>query len=276
MSESAVHDGVARLARAPHLLVALDFDGTLAPLRPDPATVTMAPGADAALAALARAPRTTLALVSGRPLAQLAALASPPPGTVLVGSHGAESGRIDSEGRLDPVPSTPSEQELATLARLDVALADITLSCPGTWVEHKEFARVLHTRRAEASSARRATVEVLAGPATWEGVHPMSGKAVVELAVRNASKGEALAALRDAVANACGLPVTEVTVLFAGDDATDETALVTLSGADLGVKVGDGASAARVRVADEKALVALLDELASTLAIAGAPPAEPT
>ena len=183
----------------------------------------------------------------------------------MIGSHGAEQGRIDSDGRLNLTPSAPSAAERALLKRLDTALAEVTATNAGTWVEHKEFARVLHTRRAQPAAAERATVAVLAGPATWEGIHPLVGKAVIELAVRNSTKGEALAKLRQTVANANGLGVGEVTVLYAGDDTTDETALVTLSGTDLGIKVGDGASAASMRVPDETALVALLARLATAL-----------
>jgi trehalose 6-phosphate phosphatase len=83
----------------------------------------------------------------------------------------------------------------------------------------------------------------------------MEGKAVVELSVVEASKGAAVRALRERL----GVDA----VLFAGDDVTDETALSTLEpDRDVGVKVGEGPTAAAHRVADPEAVAALLTELA--------------
>ena len=57
-------------------------------------------------------------------------------------------------------------------------------------------------------------------------------------------------------------------MFFAGDDVTDEDAMRTLGAGDLGVRVGDGATAARVRVADPKELAALLSVMAQMRAAA--------
>lgn len=260
MSES-VPDGVARLARAPHLLVALDFDGTLAPLGDDPMAVTMVPGAREVLDAVVHL-GIRLALVSGRGLHVLAQLARPPAGTLLAGSHGAERGHIGPDGALVPEPEPPTADESALLARLEAALESLTAEAPGAWVEHKEFARVLHTRRvADHELTERGRRAVLAGPARWPGVHPLTGKDVVELGVRAITKGDAVARLRAQVAAEAGAAPEDVAVLFAGDDTTDELALATLGAADLGVRVGDGETCAHVRVPDEVGLVALLRAL---------------
>ena len=61
------------LARAPALLVAADFDGTLAPIVPQPWMARADPAAVRALRALAELPRTHVAIISGRSLADLAA-----------------------------------------------------------------------------------------------------------------------------------------------------------------------------------------------------------
>ena len=255
-----VRDAVARLARAPHLAVALDFDGVLAPLGDDPMGVSMAPGAAEALAALAAHPGTTLALVSGRRLVDLVTLAAPPAGTLLAASHGAEHGHVTAEGPVaDPIVA--ADAELALLERLDEALTAIAQDAPGAWVERKSLARVLHTRTAEPEAAERATALAVAGPAAWDGVHPIVGKSVVELAVRSVTKADGVAWVRESAAVAAGLAPHEVAVLFAGDDTTDENALASLGAGDLGVKVGDGPTAASVRVPDEPAVVALLQTL---------------
>ncbi|TNU76732.1 trehalose-phosphatase [Miniimonas arenae] len=269
-----VHDGeqddalalaVARLAPARHVLVALDFDGTLAPFADDPMAVRPVAGAAQVLDGVARGARSTLALVSGRRLADLARLASPPPGTLLAGSHGAQVGRIDADGALVTEPDERTEAEEQLLAMLTADLEAIVAGAPGAWIEEKAFARVLHTRRCAPAEAERATRAAVDGPAARPDVHPIVGKAVVELGVRATTKADAVARLRAQAAADADLPEASVAVVFAGDDTTDETALASLGPADLGIKVGDGETAAAIRVPDEAGVVALLHGLAAAL-----------
>lgn len=250
---------------AKRLLIALDFDGTLAPFQDDPMAVSIVDGGAPVLAELAALEPVQLALVSGRRLVDLAGLATPPAGTVLAGSHGAERGHIAPSGELEVEAGGVTETESALLAEVTEALESIVASAEGTWVEEKTFGRVLHTRKAAPEVAERATAAALAGPGALEGVHTIHGKSVVEIAVRSVTKADAVASMRQQVADAAGIEPDGVAVLFAGDDTTDEFALASLVPGDLGVKVGDGETAAVVRVADEAALVALLGEVLRAL-----------
>lgn len=255
---------LATFARAEHILVALDFDGVLAPLVPDPSQSRPIPQAAAALERLAGADGVQLALVSGRPAADLAELATPPAGTWLVGSHGAQTGQVELDGTVQMLPFDlePGERELLT--RVTDALERIAAEpeFDGSWVEHKPASAALHTRPvADAEAARRALAFALAGPGSWPGTYAQPGNQVVEIPVVRATKGEAVATLRHRLrAERDG---GDVAVLFAGDDVTDETALAGLGEGDLGVKVGTAESVATVRVADEEAMAALLHALAN-------------
>lgn len=247
----------ARLAAAGHILVALDFDGTLAPFHSDPLAVGMVPGAREVFDAVAHHPGYSLALVSGRPPDELVTLAAPPVGTLLAASHGASRG-VATPGGFDVEPLNLTAAETALIAQIERELADIAVTAPNVWVENKPLGRALHTRRADPDVAERATAAAVAGPAGWTGVHALVGKSVVEIAVRSTTKADGVAWARALVAESVGVPVGEVAVLFAGDDTTDEFALEALWPGDVGVKVGDGETAASIRVADEAELVEFL------------------
>lgn len=252
---TALADFVAR--RPAGLLVALDFDGVLAPLQDDPEASRPLPAAAAALSRLARA-QVPLALVSGRGLADLADKADPPPGTYLVGSHGAEYGRW-SDG-LQREQAELDADATALLAELTAAMEELVAGSTGR-VEHKPTSVVLHTRTASADDATRlvaAALDLGARP----GVDALRGKDVVELSVLAVTKGDALGVLRRRLA------VSHL--LYAGDDVTDERAFTALEPDDLTIKVGSGETSARHRVADPEEMASVLARLADLL---GAPPA---
>lgn len=236
------------------VLVALDFDGVLSPLVDDPSAARPLPAASAALARLVAT--TDVALVSGRDLDDLRACADPPTGVVLIGGHGTQSSLEGAAGG-----QTLSEAESALLQRLGAALDEIAAGREGVHVERKPMSAVLHTRRASRPDAAAATAAALAGPATWEGVHALRGKEVVELGAVALGKGAGLLRLRDRLS---GEGPAVAAVLFAGDDVTDENAFAALSPADgdVTVKVGEGETAAVLRVESPVEVARLLDALA--------------
>ena len=117
------------------LLIALDFDGVLSPLVADPHAARILPAARRPLTTLAGLPGIRLALVSGRALADLRRVASPPPGVLLAGTHGAEIVDPDSD---DDVAVLLDEARTALLQRTIEALESISVHARG------------HARRAEA------------------------------------------------------------------------------------------------------------------------------
>ncbi|AEG45322.1 trehalose-phosphatase [Isoptericola variabilis] len=254
------------------LLVALDFDGVLAPLVDDPAASRMAPSTRAAVDLLgaltvpdggAAAGRARLAFVSGRDLEDLAARAEPPAGTYLVGSHGAQTGHVRPDGVLEAVPLELTPEQAAALEALYDALEEAAAGREGVWVQRKPSAGVLHTRTAGPEDS--AAAEALADAAAARlGLDAMHGKDVVEIAVLPTSKGEALTRLRTVVGQETG--AGQVRVLYAGDDTTDEKAFAALGAGDVTIKVGAGETVATYRVPGIDAVAAALDRVRSRLA----------
>jgi trehalose 6-phosphate phosphatase len=232
------------VATTRHLLVASDFDGTVAPIVNNPADARPLPDAADALIALAALPATTVALVSGRALRVLRELSSMPPAVHLVGSHGAE---FDVTGFAHDI-----DQDL--LARINEELTAIAANRPGVTVEPKLASVALHVRNASPADGADALEAARAAAGSWD-AELTEGKAVLEFAVISTDKGEAIDIIRDRE--------NATAVVFFGDDVTDEKAFARMRDGDLGVKVGPGDTHATYRVESPEevaaALVYLLD-----------------
>ncbi|MDX2375658.1 trehalose-phosphatase [Microbacterium sp. LRZ72] len=271
-----------RLAHTPRLLIALDFDGTMAPLGDEPMAVRALPAAQTAVAGLARLPETFVAFVSGRTLADLRVIAEHDDASVvhLAGSHGAEYWHpADAAGQHEARTSAPEEDSApgavlaprndpraepeggadaaAVLTAAEAAVAEID----GAWIEDKAYGFGLHTRLAAPQDARRAhelVDEMMSETAPqWR---RRSGRDILEFSWRHEGKDAAVAALRESLG--------ATAVLFAGDDVTDEDALASLGPDDVGVRVGAGETVASVRVDDPAELAEMLARLARMRAAA--------
>ncbi|MGY5884999.1 trehalose-phosphatase [Modestobacter lacusdianchii] len=234
-------DGLA--GRRP-LLLASDYDGVLARLRDDPAAAVPEPGVAELLGRLAAVDGVTVALVSGRGVADLQATSGLTGPFRWIGSHGAEF-----DGPLTGELRAARDELVATLSPLVDAV-------PGARLEVKPAAVAVHVRTVPEAAARPALLERAAAAA---GPHhtPKPGKDVLELAVTDADKGTALVRLRDEL-GAQG-------ALYLGDDVTDEDGFRALAPAGVTVKVGEGETAAAHRVPDLAGVRAVLERLVATL-----------
>lgn len=231
-------------ARLPRLLIACDYDGTLAPIVANPADARPLPTASAALEALATRPGVTVALISGRALAVLRELSGVSAAVHLVGSHGSE---FDT-GFVHPI----DERAEALLARIKQTLDDIAAEYPGVRTELKPASVALHVRNAAPQDGQAALARAAEAAAGWD-AQVTDGKAVKEIAVIHTDKGQAVDILRDQHDAAA--------VVFFGDDVTDEKAFHRMRAADVGVKVGDGETAAAYRIAEPEDVAAALEYL---------------
>ena len=227
------------------LLVASDYDGVLARLRDDPGAAVPEPGVAAALDRLSRVDGVTVALVSGRGVADLQTTSGLAGDFRWVGSHGAE---FDG----------PLAGELADRRdRLAERLGPLVARVDGAWLETKPASIAVHVRPVPDRVAAARLLEEARGAAD-SSLTLKPGKDVLEIAVTDAHKGGALRRLAEEIGAAASL--------YLGDDVTDEDGFRALDGpADVPVKIGDGPTDARHRVPDPAAASALLDRLADLL-----------
>jgi trehalose 6-phosphate phosphatase len=230
------------IAASPTVLVACDYDGTLAEIVEDPARAFPVRDSIVALRSLAALPDTQVAVISGRAVRDLASLSRLPHEIHLVGSHGSEfeAGFINGF----------DDDARALLDSLTADLKRISAATPGSQLEQKPASIALHYRSVDDARVPALTEAVLSGPARRPGVRLKQGKRVIELAVVDTDKGAALTRLRQSA--------SADVVLFVGDDVTDEDAFAALAGPDVGVKVGAGPTAAGHRVEDPSAVARLL------------------
>jgi trehalose-phosphatase len=209
----------ARLRAADHLALFLDFDGTLVPLRHRPGEVWLDAAVREAIQRLARHPRVTVCLISGRRLTDLRRRARIS-GVRYLGLHGFER-----KGRAP----RPAPEFLVRLKRsVGTRLGDL----PGIWMEDKGFSFVVHYRGARGPAVRRARVLLQECLKPYQGqFRLLKGKKVWEiLPAAVPGKGEAA---RQVLAELDGSALP----LYLGDDTTDEAAFEALRGG-ITIRVG--------------------------------------
>jgi trehalose 6-phosphate phosphatase len=214
-STPAGREGLAAIvARPERAVIAVDFDGTLADIVPDPEQARAHPAAVPALAALA--PKVaSVAVITGRPagvavryggFAGVAGLDH----LVVLGHYGAE--RWDA---ITGTVRTPAPHPGVAAARAELpGFLDGIGSWRGTWIEEKGQAVAVHTRRAsDPQAAFDALREPLSALAARHGLIVEPGRMVLELRPPGMDKGVALAEYVREVGAEC--------VLYAGDDLGD-------------------------------------------------------
>lgn len=206
----------------------LDVDGTLLDFAQLPDAVVTPPGLVESLAAAQRKLGGAVALVSGRPLAQLDRLFAPLR-LRASGVHGAEI-------RLDP------HKEIAKLAgvvempeSLWNDILRITRRFPGTLAENKGFSYAVHFRLAPWCEAPlRAAIEGAVAAQPPSSVEIMDAHFALDLKRPGSNKGLAIEAFMATPAFSGRTPV------FVGDDKTDESGFAVASSAGgFGYAVGE-------------------------------------
>jgi trehalose 6-phosphate phosphatase len=246
---------------APHLLLCLDFDGTLAPFVDDPAQAGLPRKAHDALAALARHENVSVAIVSGRERADLQARVGIP-GVIYAGNHGLE---ISGHGFIFVEPIATGYRN--PLARLAADLTTRLQPLAGAFVEDKGLTLSVHFRQLAVADYEQVRSIVHAALASTS--HPFvlsSGDKVFEIRPRvDWNKGNVVGWIKEQ------LHQPDAVVIYMGDDVSDEDAFAVLPGG-ITVKVGDAsATRARYHVQGPAEVHRFLDWLAQSMSAASCP-----
>jgi trehalose-phosphatase len=241
----------ARIDRAGRIVLGLDFDGTLTPIRPRPDDAVLSDTVRDLVRRLALVPRVTVVIVSGRNLAEVSARVGLP-GLIYAGNHGME---IRGPGLSFIEPT--ADALIGPLEEHTRKLKERLAAVPGALVEPKGLTTSVHDRNVpdEHRDALAAAVrEVVAADAGRFVL--TSGHRVWE--VRPAvswHKGQALLWILDHLDNDDDNATADRLVFHLGDDRTDEDAFASLPDG-VTVKIGppDAPTRARYRLDDPAAV----------------------
>jgi trehalose 6-phosphate phosphatase len=203
---------------ADHLLVGLDFDGTLAPIVEDPEEAHIHADASGVLVRLA-AQVGAIAVITGRPARQVLALG----GLDEVGNEIGEGGReLFVLGQYGNERWTSTDRRVIS-PKPPRGLATFTSDLPRllrradaaeAWIEEKGLAVAVHTRRLEDPEASfERLLPVLRDAAHAHDLDVEPGKAVIEVRAHGMHKGAAVHKLVE--------ELEARAVLFCGDDLGD-------------------------------------------------------
>ena len=167
----------------------------------------------------------------------------------IAGAHGTQRRRADGFlETVDPAAVLGAEQ-------IAEAMAPLLQAHPELLMETKEGAVAIHFRQApELEAAVRLAMEEALHQVTDFTIVP--GKMVLEARPKGVTKGTALRAfMREE-------PFLGRTPIFIGDDKTDEDAFIAAQDlGGVGIKLGEGETAARMRIANVASVHALLQGL---------------
>jgi trehalose-phosphatase len=233
---------VRRLRAGRHLLLLLDFDGTLCEFDPDPEAVFLPEPRRSVLLTLASRHDVTLAVISGRRLADVRRRTQLTDRTFYAGLHGLE---IEGPGISFVHPG--AARAAGAIRQLAAALAKDLEDMPGVFIEDKALSMAAHFREARPEDAARvpAIVERHARAAVDTGlIRLMHGAMVVELLPNiEWNKGSAVRWIREMVA-----ADRDVAAVYIGDDLTDEDAFEAVRGSGLAIAASARAVGADLQV----------------------------
>jgi len=242
-------------ARSTKRILFFDYDGTLAPIVPDPSKALLSEGVKKLILEIAK--RDTVVIISGRDRKFLDQHFQSLP-VHIIAEHGALiKTRDNSEWILNESYEENWKDSIKPILDL------YAKRCPGAFVEEKETALAWHYRTADDKDyADRRAQELL-----WQlknfiqpelSLQVIDGNKVVEVKKTGFNKGTAA---RNFVENG-----DYDFILAIGDDTTDEDMFEALPDTSYTIKIGDDLSAARNHIKNQEEVFHFLSFMISTFA----------
>lgn len=244
---------VRRVNRAPHVLVLMDLDGTLAPHEPDPHDARIPQAVVEDLGRLAANPRAAAGIISGRSVADLESRVG------LEGIVYAGNGGMQIRGRglhfVEPFSYLMQPALQVAVVMLEERLNRV----PGVLVENKGLTATVHTRGGNETSralVRETVLSLMEGHGQFR---VSQGNLALDILPRNGwHKGTAAQWIRRE------LGLDHALLVYAGDDVPDEDAFELMAG-EITIKVGGGPTAASCQAESPLEIQGLLALLAEAL-----------
>jgi len=225
---------VFQRTRDRHVLLLTDFDGTLSDLVDNPGEAHLSVDVATEVSAIAKLPRVTFGLVSGRRIADVHARVGSA-AAFTAGLHGLEIDAADAEFRHPALEVVrPIVASVVARARMDLA------KYPRVFIEDKTYSVTCHVRGVHPDAIETALdrfVEI-AAPHVHAGVVKFLAAAeALELLPSTAwNKGRAVNWIRDHLTPRAARALS---VVYLGDDRTDEDAFAVLGDDDVAIGVGE-------------------------------------
>ena len=242
------------------VLIACDFDGTLAPIVSHPDLARLPESTEGTLRELAATDRVVLAILSGRALQDLGQRVQVP--CVLAGNHGLEVGGAGIQ-----FEHPTAAQRAILIDEAQRLLTPRLATYPGAWIENKRLTATVHYRGVDASQRYQVLWSVRQALRPFGlSIGMRAGKCSLELHPRvDWHKGHALRHIRET------LGLNDSPCLVFGDDSTDETMFRDCP-ADLTVHVGaPRRTAARFFLPDPVAVSSTLEQCVDLIADCSTP-----
>jgi trehalose 6-phosphate synthase/phosphatase len=242
-----------RLRAAPYLVLILDYDGTLVEFAPAPELAVPDPGAIALLERLAARPRSEVHIASGRTRHSLEQWLGGLP-VWLHAEHGAWSRAVGAPAWTG-LPLPPADWQ--AVRRI---MDEVASRTAGALIEEKTAGLAWHYRMADpelgAVRARELRLHLTGALGDGGPLAVVEGAMVVEVRPVAVHKGRIVPPILDRVP-------PDALLAALGDDRTDEDLFVALPRGSIAVRIGDGPSAAGLRLPDARAVRAFLAALAA-------------
>lgn len=207
------------LASAPHALLLLDYDGTLAGFRVDRFKARPWAGVLELLKKIQEQGRTQIAVVTGRPPEEIPGMLPLEPQVDVWGLHGAL--RLYPDGRREMEEPAPAVRQA-----LEDLRQRLKRDALGGLFEDKPNAAVMHWRglsTQQAAAVKARVIELFSPLAKMDGLRLLDFDGGVELRAGRDKGGAVEAILRESARDAA--------VTYLGDDLTDEAAFRAVNAA---------------------------------------------